>query len=137
MAGLQRSLLTVHPPRPIPQRPLGATGLPVSVLGFGGAPIGFSADIDEGAADALIRRAVDLGVTFFDTAPDYRRSEELLRRALRGRRSAVILATKVGRLQTSSARGWEVREDWTEADAARARGVVHSSGYVSRRAWLG
>lgn len=85
------------------------------MLGLGGAPIGFSADNAETAVDGLIRRAVDLGVTFFDTAPDYRRSEELLGRALRGRRSEVVLATKVGRLQTLSARGWDVREDWTEA----------------------
>lgn len=100
----------------IPQRPLGRTGLTVSVLGFGGAPIGFA-----DAPDAyetfvpLPRRALDLGITFFDTAPDYRRGEELLGRALRGRRSEVVLASKVGRVQTPSGGGWAAREDWTEA----------------------
>ncbi len=85
------------------------------MLGFGGAPIGFSEHQDEAQFVALIRRAIDLGITFFDTAPVYRGSEGVLGRALRGRRAEVVLATKVGRLQARSARGWLVREDWSEA----------------------
>ena len=105
----------------IPRRPLGASGLVVSVLGFGGAPIGF-AEADRRAEEGLVelvRRAADLGVTFFDTAPDYRRGEELIGRALRGRRGDVVLATKCGRLQSRRPGGWEVSEDWSEAGVLR------------------
>ena len=100
----------------IPRRPLGTTGLVVSVLGFGGAPIGFAEADERAAADfvRLVRRAVDLGITFFDTAPDYRRSEELIGQALRAQRADVVLATKCGRLQIPRDGGWEVREDWSE-----------------------
>src|SRR5215210_725356 len=99
----------------IPRRPLGSTGLTVSVLGFGGATIGFADSAPEATFVPLVRRALDLGVTFFDTAPDYRRSEALLGEALRARRSEVVLATKCGRLQNWNGRSWDVREDWSEA----------------------
>ena len=106
----------------LPRRPLGRTGRDVSVLGFGGAPIGF-APADERAEEEfvrLVRRAADLGITFFDTAPDYRRSEELIGRALRGRRAEVVLATKCGRLQAGRDGRWETHEDWSEAGVLRA-----------------
>ncbi len=61
----------------IPRRMLGKTGLEMSVLGYGGAPIGFSAAEREAAFVPLVQGAVDRGINFFDTA-DYRRSEELL-----------------------------------------------------------
>lgn len=104
----------------IPQRTLGATGLRVSALGFGGAPIGISEDARAETVVPLLRRAVDLGITFFDTAPDYRRSEELIGLALGGRRSDVVLATKCGRLQSWNGTEWEVREDWTEDGVYRS-----------------
>jgi len=83
-------------------RRLGRTGLSVSEVGFGGAGIGhvWGATTDEQCLQA-VRRAVDLGVNFFDTSPMYGggRSEENLGRGLEGLRDQVYIATKV-RLQT-------------------------------------
>jgi len=100
---------------PLPARPLGRTGLTVSALGYGGAPIGFAARANPAAFIALLRQALDSGITFFDTAPDYRASETLLGQALQGRRAGVVLATKCGRNQTPVGADWIVREDWSEA----------------------
>lgn len=96
-------------------RRLGRTGLTVSALGYGGAPIGFAANADRRAFLRLLGRALDLGITFFDTAPDYRDSETLIGEAIRGRRDAVVLASKCGRIQERDGDGWHVREDWSEA----------------------
>jgi aryl-alcohol dehydrogenase-like predicted oxidoreductase len=98
----------------IPQRPLGHTGLSVSVLGFGGASIGFANSGREQEFVSLVRRALELGINFFDTAPEYRRSEELLGEALRDHRAEVVLATKVGRVQTWDGYSWDSYEDWSE-----------------------
>jgi aryl-alcohol dehydrogenase-like predicted oxidoreductase len=104
----------------IPQRPLGNSGFRVSVLGYGGAPIGFQPTTDRSEYLSLVRRALDLGINFFDTAPDYRESEALLGEALHGRRADVILATKCGRVQSWNGRAWEVHEDWSEAGVLRS-----------------
>ena len=103
----------------IPRRPFGKTGLVVSALGFGGAPIGFAVPDRQSGFVQLVRRALEGGITFFDTAPDYRRSEELLGEALADRRSEVVLATKCGRLQTPNGGGWDVHEDWSRAGVLR------------------
>lgn len=89
------------------QRPLGATGLRVSVLGFGAGRIG-GAEITDAEVDRLIGAALDLGVTLFDTARSYGLSEERLGRALAGRRDGVVLSTKIGY-------GVEGVPDWTAA----------------------
>lgn len=68
-------------------------------LGFGGWAIGGSgwgAPGPETERIAAIERALELGVTFFDTAPTYGASEALLGRVLRPHRAAVTIATKVG-----------------------------------------
>jgi L-galactose dehydrogenase len=82
----------------------GRTGLTVSTLGLGGASIGgsYGPVVDEPEALRTVQAAVDLGITFIDTAPLYGMgmSEERIGRALaecRGR-DKVILATKVGYL---------------------------------------
>lgn len=77
------------------QRALGSTGLHVSALGLGAGPLG-DARISDGDADALVGQALELGVTLFDTAPSYGRSEERLGRALGTRRHEVVLVTKGG-----------------------------------------
>ena len=80
----------------------GRTGLTVSTLGLGGASIGgsYGPVVDEAEALRTVQAAVDLGITFIDTAPLYGlgQSEERIGHALadcRGR-DRVILATKVG-----------------------------------------
>ena len=77
-------------------RKLGASGLRVSALGLGCNP--FGNEVDAATASAIVGRAIDLGVKYFDTADSYYegRSEEYLGHALRGRRHDVIVATKFG-----------------------------------------
>ena len=85
-------------------RPLGRTGLQVSEIGFGGWAIGGNAfgnsygPTDDSESQRAVRRAYDLGCTFFDTADVYGHghSEEVLGAALQGLRDKVIVATKVG-----------------------------------------
>ncbi|MEV7324995.1 aldo/keto reductase [Streptomyces sp. NPDC093970] len=90
-------------------RTLGRSGIEVSALGFGcwamggewqdatGQPLGWGRVDDEESVRA-VRRALDLGVTFFDTADTYGagHSERVLGRALGSRRDEVVLATKWG-----------------------------------------
>jgi len=86
-------------------RVLGRTGARVSALGFGGAPAGLTnylaawdaaAPQSRAQVELAVRRALDLGVTYFDTAPGYGGgiSEELFGRALGADRERVFLATK-------------------------------------------
>lgn len=79
----------------IPRRPLGKTGVNVSALCFGGAHWGGIEDETE--AIRILHEAVDAGVTFLDNAWEYNygRSEELMGKALQGRRQQVFLMTKV------------------------------------------
>jgi len=76
-------------------RPLGASGLRVSLLGLGAGAIG-SADLAEEAVSRLLHGALDLGISLIDTAPSYGASEERIGRHLAGRREQVVLSTKVG-----------------------------------------
>lgn len=82
-------------------RKLGRQGPQVSSLGLGCMSIGIgdvysSGARDDAAAVALIHRALDLGVTFLDTANIYGDSELKVGQALKGRRDGVVLATKFG-----------------------------------------
>ncbi|MFY9586500.1 MAG: aldo/keto reductase, partial [Actinomycetota bacterium] len=77
------------------------TDIDASEIGFGAWTVtaGWWGDYDDDQAAALIRKAFDLGITFFDTAPTYgaeRRGETLLATALGDRRDAVVYSTKVG-----------------------------------------
>ncbi|HZT43231.1 MAG TPA: aldo/keto reductase [Chthonomonadaceae bacterium] len=82
-------------PNEIPQKPLGRTGVTVSILGIGGATLGNAASLQE--ATAIVHKAVDAGVTFMDNAWEYNqgRSEDWMGQALQGRREKVFLMTKV------------------------------------------
>jgi len=80
-------------------RKLGRRGLAVSALGLGCMGMSdFYGPTDDEESVATIHRAIDLGVTFLDTADMYGpfKNEELLGRALRGRREKVVIATKFG-----------------------------------------
>lgn len=77
---------------------LGLTDLDVSKLGFGTAPLGERfGPVEEAAAVAVVHEALDLGITFFDTAASYGSAEERLGKALVGRRDEVVVGTKAGR----------------------------------------
>ena len=80
-------------------RELGSTGVKVSEVGLGGNRLGESYASDEHWVN-LVRRAVDLGVTVFDSAEAYGwgRSEEMLGKAL-GNRDDVLVATKMCRVR--------------------------------------
>jgi aryl-alcohol dehydrogenase-like predicted oxidoreductase len=79
------------------QRKLGSNGLTVSAIGLGCMGMsGTYGAVDEDEAVATIHRALDIGVNFIDTADVYGRghNEELVGRALKGRRDEAVLATK-------------------------------------------
>src|SRR6476660_6938224 len=96
------------------QRILGATGMSVSVLGFGTVNLGAWGNVDQEAANRLVGQALDAGITLFDTADMYSfgESETLLGKALSARRDDVVLATKgrnpmgEGPLQGGASRRW-------------------------------
>jgi aryl-alcohol dehydrogenase-like predicted oxidoreductase len=78
---------------------LGRSGLKVSALGLGCMGMSeFYAGFDDAESFATIHRALELGVTFLDTADVYgpHKNEELVGRAIQGRRDEVVLATKFG-----------------------------------------
>jgi aryl-alcohol dehydrogenase-like predicted oxidoreductase len=79
----------------INDRSMRASRIGLGTWAIGGTMWGGS---DDDAAIAAIRRALELGVTLIDTAPAYGQghAEEIIGRAIKGRRDAVIIATKVG-----------------------------------------
>jgi len=79
---------------------LGQTGLSVSALGFGAAPLGNEyGQIDPAEGARAVHHAIERGINYFDVAPYYGRTlaERRLGQALLGYRDQVILATKIGR----------------------------------------
>src|ERR1700730_864603 len=83
----------------LPVRQLGRSGLTVSAVGFGAMSLaGVYGPADDAESVQTLRRALDLGVTFFDTADSYGdgRSERLLGQAIDGRRNEIVVATKFG-----------------------------------------
>ena len=96
-------------------RKLGNSELEVSALGYGcmGLSYGYGPATDRATAVALIRRAYELGVTFFDTAEAYGpgSNEELLGEALAPFRSKVVIATKFGFRNGNVAEGLDSRPE--------------------------
>ena len=70
---------------------LGRTNLMVSKLGFGGIPI---QRVTEDEAVTVVKKCLELGITFIDTANGYTTSEERIGKAISGQREKVIIATK-------------------------------------------
>lgn len=95
-------------------RQLGSSGIEVSTLALGTMMFGRWGNPDEQACRAMVDRSLAAGVTLFDTADiyDFGTSEEMLGRAVAGRRDRVVLATKVGNamsndpLQRGLSRRW-------------------------------
>ncbi len=85
----------------VPHRVLGRTGLSVSALGFGTAPLGdLYAQLDDGTAIAAVERAFELGINLLDTSPLYGRglAEHRCGTAIRRvPRQDIVVCTKVGR----------------------------------------
>src|SRR4051794_32963013 len=81
------------------QRELGRTGIRVSAVGLGCNNFGMFQDAAQ--AEACIHEALEAGITFFDMASEHGAGieEELVGKALRGRRDEVVLATKVGQAE--------------------------------------
>jgi aryl-alcohol dehydrogenase-like predicted oxidoreductase len=111
LRGLERSALAAAATPPasgeaVPRRPLGRTGVQVSIVGLGGHHIGRQQDPAESVR--LIRAAIDAGITFLDNCWDYNQGESELRmgQALRdGYRDRVFLMTKFdGRERASATR---------------------------------
>lgn len=106
------------------KRILGNQGLEVSELGLGcmGLTFGYGPASSEAAAIALIQRAYDLGITFFDTAEAYSQglNEQFLGKAVKPFRDKVVLATKFGFKEGDSHKGIDSRPE-------RIRTVVENS----------
>jgi len=101
----------------IQKRKLGRNGPEVSAIGLGCMGMSeFYGERDEAESIATIHRAIELGVSFLDTADMYGvgHNEELVGRAIRGRRDQVVLATKFGNVrgEDGSFRGVNGRPDY-------------------------
>jgi aryl-alcohol dehydrogenase-like predicted oxidoreductase len=122
--------------------PLGSQGLTVSRLGLGCMGMSeFYGDADDTESVATIHRALDLGVTFLDTADMYGpfKNEELVGRAIADRRDEVVLATKFGNVrdpENAGFRGIDGSPDYVRSacDASLKRlGLDHIDLYYQHR----
>jgi aryl-alcohol dehydrogenase-like predicted oxidoreductase len=121
-------------------RKLGSRGLSVSAIGLGCMGMSQSYGVpDDAESIATIHRALELGVTLFDTAEAYGpyTNEELLGRALRGRRDGAIIATKFGfRLEGNQLTGLNSRPEHIRAVAEaslRRLGTDHIDLFYQHR----
>ncbi|GAA2247420.1 MULTISPECIES: aldo/keto reductase [Kitasatospora] len=120
-------------------RSLGPEGLTVSAIGLGcmGLSQGYGA-ADDAESIAAVHHAIDLGVNFLDTAQSYGsgHNEQLLGRALAGRREKVVLATKFGIVRGEDGVRVDARPEnvrgYCEASLARL-GVDHIDLYYQHR----
>jgi aryl-alcohol dehydrogenase-like predicted oxidoreductase len=102
------------------QRTLGNSDLTVSAIGLGcmGLSFGYGPATDKNEAIALIRKAVDLGVTLFDTAEAYGAiNEEIVGEALAPFRDKVVIATKFGFKDGDATKGQDSRPERIRAVA--------------------
>jgi aryl-alcohol dehydrogenase-like predicted oxidoreductase len=97
---------------PLERRRFGATDMTVTVLGFGGAEIGYQ-EVDQSTIDRLLNAALDAGLNVIDTAECYGGSEEAIGKAVSSRRKDYYLFTKVGHMEQGET-------GWTAASIAKS-----------------
>ena len=122
-------------------RKLGADGLEVSAEGLGCMGMSeFYGSADEAEAKRVIHRALELGVTFLDTADMYGpfTNEKLVGKAIAGRRDEVVLATKFGNVRGENGERLGIRGDPEYVrqaceDSLRRLGVDHIDLYYQHR----
>jgi aryl-alcohol dehydrogenase-like predicted oxidoreductase len=122
-------------------RRLGSGALEVSALGLGCMGMSeFYGPRDDAQSVAVIHRALDLGVTFLDTADMYGPfvNEELVGRAISGRRDEIVLATKFGNVRGANGERLGIRGDASYVrqaceDSLRRLGVDHIDLYYQHR----
>ncbi|MEY2479817.1 MAG: hypothetical protein QOI04_744 [Verrucomicrobiota bacterium] len=90
------------------KRRFGKTDMDVTVLGFGGAEIGYE-QTAQSTVETLLRNALDLGINVIDTAECYAGSEEMIGRAVSDRRKEFYLFTKCGHPH-----GMESASNWSQ-----------------------
>jgi len=114
-------MITTVSDRTLARRALGRNGLTVSAIGLGCMGMSdFYGSADPATNLATLNRAIDIGVSFFDTADMYGvgRNEELLAEVLKTRRAEVVLATKFGQVRAPD--GKVLRTDGSPEYVARA-----------------
>ena len=103
--------------RTFEKRRVGQTALEVTTLGLGGATLaGIFARVPAEQARATVAHALDMGITYVDTAPQYGlgRSEHLVGDVVRERRAGTVLSTKVGRLLAPVTDGRQDKGNWID-----------------------
>ncbi|MGI8640213.1 MAG: aldo/keto reductase [Pyrinomonadaceae bacterium] len=90
------------------KRKFGKTDMEFSVLGFGGAEIGYNPNQTQAEVNDLLNSALDAGLNVIDTAAAYKTSEEMIGKAVGNRRKDFYLLTKCGELDAFT------RVDWSK-----------------------
>ena len=88
------------------KRKFGKTDMEFSVLGFGGAEIGYNPNQTQEEVNTLLNSALDAGLNVIDTAAAYKTSEEMIGEAVGKRRSDYYLLTKCGALDAFTRFDW-------------------------------